>query len=389
MNLFLDFILISGITIITIILYLLIKPKQKQLSRKILIVFFCLLFFVSIFSYASFQNIAWLSYISFIPNDITTLLIGPLLYLFIKSLFLKEKDLILKTLRHFVPVSLHLTLIALPTLLYSIFRVETLSYVVSENVYLILRIEDIYLIVYLIISLKLLAKYRRLLKSNYSDLSEHDYSWIKIMLSGSLLIISFYLLIGTYEIFSEDVIWYQDYLIVIAMILLVSFLGYFGVNQSKILLPDFLLEEEEPSTFECKKILFSDAQVQEFESLNNKLEVALITNKPYLDENLTLGKLAEQLGTSDKKLSTLINQRMNTTFYDLINKYRVAAVVEKMKLNSYDDYSLFGIACESGFKSRTSFGRIFKKETGLSPSAYKSNLDTLATDVDEKSILDF
>ena len=384
MALMLDFVLISGITIIGIMLYFLVKPKQKRLSRKILIVFFGLLFFVSVFSYASFQNITWLSYISFIPNDVTVVLIGPLLYLFIKSLFLKEKKLVLKTLRHFVPVSLHLVLIALPTLLYSMFRLEALSYVVSENVYLILRIEDLYLIVYLIISLKLLAKYRRILKANYSDLSEHDYSWIKIMLSGALLIMSIYLFIGTYETFSGDVIWYQDYLIVVAMILLVFFLGYFGVNQSKILLSDFLLEEEDPSTFESKKTLFSDAQVEEFELLNKTLKLTLIKSKPYLDENLTLGKLAEQLGTSDKKLSTLINQHMNTTFYDLINKYRVAAVVKKMELDSYDDYSLFGIACESGFKSRTSFGRIFKKETGHSPSAYKSNLNTLTTGEDNK-----
>ncbi|WP_407654005.1 helix-turn-helix domain-containing protein [Aquimarina gracilis] len=42
-----------------------------------------------------------------------------------------------------------------------------------------------------------------------------------------------------------------------------------------------------------------------------------------------------------------------------------------MKLEEYNKYTLFGIACKCGFKSRTSFNRIFKQETGLSPSDYK------------------
>jgi len=95
--------------------------------------------------------------------------------------------------------------------------------------------------------------------------------------------------------------------------------------------------------------------------------------KAYLDENLTLSKLAELIPTTDKKLSTFLNQHLNITFYDMINAYRVESVKEKLLSNNYNNLTLLGIAYESGFNSKSSFNRIFKKETGLSPSEYKKS----------------
>jgi YesN/AraC family two-component response regulator len=178
-----------------------------------------------------------------------------------------------------------------------------------------------------------------------------------------------------FESFFGDFQWNVDNISVLAMIVLVSYLAYYGVNQSKVLLPSFLLDNEiEPEINKEKDKTLSSEKKEEFENLKNKLEHIIKIKQPYLDEDLTLGKLAEQLSTTDKKLSTMLNQYLNTTFYDLINKYRVEAVKEKINLVSYINYNLFGIACECGFKSRTSFNRIFKKETGLSPSDYKKSI---------------
>jgi AraC-like DNA-binding protein len=90
-----------------------------------------------------------------------------------------------------------------------------------------------------------------------------------------------------------------------------------------------------------------------------------------------LNKLAKHIPTTDKKLSLLLNQYMNTTFYDFVNAYRVQSVKEKLASVDFDNLTLLGIAYESGFKSKTSFNRIFKKETGFSPSEYKKSLKNL------------
>ncbi|WP_435416330.1 helix-turn-helix domain-containing protein [Polaribacter aestuariivivens] len=375
MDLILDFFLVGGIVIIAIILLRLLRIKSKELPQKVLILLFLLLFFVAVYFYALLHNINWLIKLCFFPNDITKITLGPLLFLYVKSLFLKEDNLVRNMLPHFIPTLLFAFGITIPTLLYTSFKIDVFSYALKDFIFIFFRIESFYFILYLIISLQLLSKYQKLTKYKYSNLTKFDFNWIKIMLLSTLGIISVDLVLKIYESFFGNFQWNVDNISVLAMIVLVSYLAYYGVNQSKVLLPTFLLDNEiEPEINKKKKKTLSSDKKEEFENLKNKLELIIKTEQPYLDEDLTLGKLAEQLSTTDKKLSTMLNQYLNTTFYDLINKYRVEAVKVKINLDNYKNYNLFGIASECGFKSRTSFNRIFKKETGLSPSDFKKNI---------------
>ncbi|WP_353959585.1 helix-turn-helix domain-containing protein [Aequorivita aurantiaca] len=76
---------------------------------------------------------------------------------------------------------------------------------------------------------------------------------------------------------------------------------------------------------------------------------------------------------SDKKLSELLNQQLSTNFYNLINEYRVNEVKQKIKDKEYYKYTLLSIAHDCGFQSKTSFNRVFKQKTGMSPSLYKES----------------
>ncbi len=375
MDLILDFFLVGGIFIIAIILFQLLKTKNKELPQKILVIQFFLLLCVSIFFYALLHRIIWLIHLFFLPNDITTTVLGPLFFLYVKSLFLKEDNLVKNTLAHFIPAFLFLSIITIPTILYNVLKIEALAYTHSNFIRIIIKIENLYFILYLFLSLRLLSKYRKLTKYKYSNLTQHDFNWVKILFLSGLSIISLNVVIKTYEFFFTDFEFNTDYISVLSMIILVIYLGYHGVNQSKVLLPSFLLNiETKDKINNIKHKTITPTKRAEFEILKNKLELLLATNHPYLDEDLTLGKLAQQISTTDKTLSTMLNQHMNTTFYDLINKCRVEAVKEKIHSKQYKNYSLFGIACECGFKSRTSFNRIFKKETKFSPSEYQKKM---------------
>ena len=103
----------------------------------------------------------------------------------------------------------------------------------------------------------------------------------------------------------------------------------------------------------------------------------ILEEQSYLDSNLNLNKLSKQLDITDKKLSALLNNHMNTSFYDYINSFRVQAVKEALLSNKHTTYTLLAIAFESGFNSKASFNRAFKKETGRSPSQFrKENINS-------------
>lgn len=108
----------------------------------------------------------------------------------------------------------------------------------------------------------------------------------------------------------------------------------------------------------------------EASDLQQKLEISLRENQLYLNQELSLAELAQQIDTSDKKLSTLLNQNLRTNFYDYINSFRIATFKQGVLEGKLSNLSIVGLAFQCGFKSKSSFYRAFKKETGMSPSQF-------------------
>ncbi|WP_298419087.1 AraC family transcriptional regulator [uncultured Kordia sp.] len=374
MKLLIDFMLIGGIVINALILLILFKSKKKELPQKLLILFFGIIFLYMFHAYAEVHKVKLLYIITFIFNDTIELFIGPLLYIYIKSLFEDHKTLLRKNWIHFIPLIIYIGVISIPFIISIVNKKFVFNYlkVLNDNNAVFFMSLIVYLLIYLVFSLKLFYRYKKAMEANFSTISETDFGWVKQMLLGTLLVAILDLLGTCYEIYvGEDAI-DTSFITLILVVILIGYLGYYGVRQSKIFVPDFLIQEPvlQSKIVEKSKVT-SIVDEEMFQELQTRLENIFISDKPYLDEALTLNKLAQMISTTDKKLSGMLNQHMKITFYDIINKYRVAAVKDKLASKDFENYTLLGIAYECGFKSKTSFNRIFKKETGLSPSQYK------------------
>lgn len=96
--------------------------------------------------------------------------------------------------------------------------------------------------------------------------------------------------------------------------------------------------------------------------------------KPYLNAEFKLADLANEINYPLHEISQVLNQDLNQSFPDFVNKYRVEEVKKRMEDKAYARFTFFAIAQQCGFNSKTSFYRIFKNETGKTPADYVKDL---------------
>ena len=96
-------------------------------------------------------------------------------------------------------------------------------------------------------------------------------------------------------------------------------------------------------------------------------------HKPFLDGELRLSDLAGSLGLPAHHLSQVINVSQERSFFDFINRYRIDHA-KGLLSDPARAGNILQIAQASGFNSKAYFNRVFKKETGMTPSAFKKRL---------------
>jgi AraC-like DNA-binding protein len=102
----------------------------------------------------------------------------------------------------------------------------------------------------------------------------------------------------------------------------------------------------------------------------NQLLKHLNENEPYLDPNLSLRTLAEQINIHPNQLSWLLNESIGKNFNEYINHFRIAAFKSIAKDPKNANITILGLAYDCGFNSKTVFNTYFKRETGLTPKQY-------------------
>jgi AraC-like DNA-binding protein len=373
MKIIIDFILIAGIILTMLIIFFINNSRQKrEQPQNLLTLFFTVLGLYLLYHYAVLHDLIILRLFTFNFNGVTPLFVGPVIYLYVRSIFTAHYNWLNHNLIHFIPSMVFIVFISTPMLI-SLHKGEMIfTYLefIAEYRKEMFTLFDVVFVVYSLVSLKTFLRFKQALKLNYSTLSKIKYDWISLLLVGTLTIASGHLALSFMSHLQGAETFQRSYLTIFSIVILVIYLGYHGINQSRILLPNFLVNE---SASKKQDYLFG-IDKEELEQLKTRLEDVLVKDKAYLDQDLTLNKLADLIPTNNKKLSGFINQHLNTSFYDLINAYRVEAVKEKMNSENYDHMTLLGMAYDSGFNSKSSFNRIFKKETGLSPSSYKKTV---------------
>lgn len=125
--------------------------------------------------------------------------------------------------------------------------------------------------------------------------------------------------------------------------------------------------EEEKTKYQHAAIPDTEA-----EAISQQIIEHIETDKPYLNEQLTIKDLADALHIKRSQvISEVINKTLGKNFYQLINHYRAKEAKRLIDLGQAPN-SVLRLGLEVGFNSTATFNRRFKELTGYSPKQYQN-----------------
>lgn len=100
-----------------------------------------------------------------------------------------------------------------------------------------------------------------------------------------------------------------------------------------------------------------------------RLEDCMRTERPYLDSELSLDKLAAALRIHPHYLSQVLNDHVGKNFYDYVNERRIAHAREL--LLAQPELPIVDVAIACGYNSRNSFYNSFRRFVGTTPTEFR------------------
>lgn len=112
---------------------------------------------------------------------------------------------------------------------------------------------------------------------------------------------------------------------------------------------------------------------EKIDELFARLEELMTSEHLYHEANLTRTRVAELLGTNRTYFSQAINEKTGKNFNQFVNGYRIAEALQILS-DPNNDTSMKAIAIEAGFGTPNTFFKIFRTETGMTPSKYREKI---------------
>jgi AraC-like DNA-binding protein len=281
----------------------------------------------------------------------------PFLYFYFKSVLHHEFRLKIPHALHFLPPALSLLLL-LPYSWkkFDLYRIMNLSGHASWNVHEIIAAAVMYssMVLFSGYLVLIVADILDLLRDTRADRMRH----IRTALCGAVFLILI------------NIFWFVDR----AFSLGLSWISYCCVTV--VLVAIYILSNRYPEylliiRLEAERVRYARSQIEKLDAgmVVEKLHEIMTVRKAYRDEHISLKGLASELSVTTHQLSEIINTRLNTSFYAMVNDYRIEEA--KQLLVRHPERAILAIAFDVGFNSASAFYNAFRKIAGVTPTRYR------------------
>lgn len=354
-------------------LALLLYRKRQACRANIYLGFFLLVFSLDLLDGLLFE----LGYYAKYPELIAlftpgVFLYGPLIYFYVSYLVNKQY---LSLIPHLVPAGI-IILILLPFyLLEPQLKLGIAEHGLTSDLPLLIIIcisltlisSIIHPAIYLLLSIKLLSKHSKNIEENFSYKEKINLNWLRIILLTIVLLWVFHVINVLFGDIGGLPIERLSYL---GIVIIIYIMGILGLRQPEI------FSETIPTVSNNTKYEKSSLSPEQALQFAREIEDKMLKNKYYLDNELTLQKLATELGLTSHYLSQIINEQFQKNFFEYINLYRIEYAKQQLSQNKTN---ILQLALSSGFNSKSAFYTAFKKYTGFSPTEFRTKNKDSAT----------
>ena len=334
-----------------------------------------------------FTNITFLSY-----------LIGPMCYLYTRSVLTDDTRFKKTDLWHFLPMLIHFSF-SLPYIFSSYsYKLKIANAILSDSGFLsnfhATPLSDLFsntavyvsrpvlALIYLAWSIWLFvtSTFKRGKSSGFSR--QHFMNkWLIFFLGFQLLLISSHLIMifRTFQLNVSDLLSNSNF------IMYVSFVGLIGLLITPFFFPQILYglptfkNTNTPKKEEIEELSVSvpgtkktppNFELDYMLTIVRRMATCMQEQKPYLQQDFNLGQFAVSIDIPSHHLAYFFREIKKQSFNDYRNECRVDYSKKLISEGKAEELTLEAIGIQSGFTNRNTFFTAFKKVEGVSPSAF-------------------
>ncbi|PWW29894.1 MULTISPECIES: AraC family transcriptional regulator [unclassified Chryseobacterium] len=337
----------------------LIAGKRKKIMADYILAAWFLIIGIHLILFLLFFSGSYIKFPYFLGYEVIFPFIhGPMLYMYVLCVTGKAPGKKIWLL-HFVPVLIVLVmlfklLILSPWDRLAIYQSGSSQYKMISSILKYMMILSG--IVYIALSFFAVRRYTREITDQFSNTEKINLKWLYYLITGLALI---WIAVMTRN----------DILIFFIVVLFIVAAAYFGISRVGILNLPLIevnvngVEMDDEAVKYQKNSPGEEVIIAVYEKLVYQME----KERLYKDPELNLNHTAELLKVHPNILSQAINSIENKNFYDYINRQRIEEFKRIAVLPENRKYTILSLAFESGFNSKTSFNRNFKKYMNCSP----------------------
>ncbi len=291
------------------------------------------------------------------------LLFGPLVYFYFRAQINRSFQIRGWLLLHFLPYALFF-LINMVVFVQGKEAVQRFQASITDLV--LSYIYDIGLLIsyifYLTNCLIIYRKYRLWSLNQFSNTDLISFNWFRNFIYSMIFWLGFREVMNVLDAFM-NLDFYQEWWWNLALVAVSFYIGLAGYGQNQPSKIHFQLSGDNSIVSGTEELL----------KIAERLDNVMQHDRLYLLPELNVQDLALQLQVKAPLLSAAINRIQGVNFNDYVNHLRVEEFIRLYKHDASRQYTLLALALDSGFNSKATFNRAFKKLKGVSPKEYLSD----------------